>query len=438
MGKNLDIRADERNYRIHGDKNKAMIRKSLEDCGAGRSIVVDNTGATIGGAGVLEQADAMGIPKRIVETDGSELVVVVRKDIAPDDPRRRALAIADNATTDLSEWDVEKLQQDFGAEELAGMGVDIPVYDPVADGMTDQDEVPDAEEKPESRRGAVYTLGKHRLMCGDSTSENDMAMLAGGEKAQLYLTDPPYNVNIEGCTDEHLTIMNDNLEEEAFLGLVSSAIMRASEMMDAGAAFYIFHSYETREAFKKAFEAAGLRYHETLTWVKNQFALGHMDYQNATEPILYGWKYGAKRNFYADRTEKNVIECDGQPFVQQADGKWVITANGRVFTLADGAMCIEEETDVIRAEKPKRNADHPTMKPVEMLVRFIRNSSRKNDVVLDSFAGSGSTLIACEKTRRRCLAMELDPKYCDVIRRRWAEFTHGKGCEWKALTPEGK
>ena len=191
MGKNLDIRADERNYRIHGDKNKAMIRKSLEDCGAGRSIVVDNTGATIGGAGVLEQADAMGIPKRIVETDGSELVVVVRKDIAPDDPRRRALAIADNATTDLSEWDVEKLQQDFGAEELAGMGVDIPVYDPVADGMTDQDELPDAEETPDSRRGAVYALGKHRLMCGDSTSEADMALLAGGEKAQLYLTDPP-------------------------------------------------------------------------------------------------------------------------------------------------------------------------------------------------------------------------------------------------------
>ena len=158
MGKNLDIRADERNYRIHGDKNKAMIRKSLEDCGAGRSIVVDNTGATIGGAGVLEQADAMGIPKRIVETDGSELVVVVRKDIAPDDPRRRALAIADNATTDLSEWDVERLQQDFGAEELAGMGVDIPVYDPVADGMTDQDEVPDAEETPDSRRGGgVHT-----------------------------------------------------------------------------------------------------------------------------------------------------------------------------------------------------------------------------------------------------------------------------------------
>lgn len=126
MNKNLDIRADERNYRMHGDKNKALIRKSLEDCGAGRSIVVDNTGATIGGAGVLEQADAMGIPKRIVETDGSELVVVVRKDIAPDDPRRRALAIADNATTDLSEWDVEKLQQDFGAGELAEMGVDIP------------------------------------------------------------------------------------------------------------------------------------------------------------------------------------------------------------------------------------------------------------------------------------------------------------------------
>lgn len=220
--------------------------------------------------------------------------------------------------------------------------------------------------------------------------------------------------------------------------MVHSAIMRASEMMDAGAAFYIFHADRTRDAFKKAIEAAGLRYHETLTWVKNQFVLGHMDYQYATEPILYGWKYGAQRNFYADRTEKSVIECDGQPFVQQADGKWVITANGRVFTLADGAMCIEEETDVIRAEKPKRNADHPTMKPVEMLVRFIRNSSRKNDIVLDSFAGSGSTLIACEKTRRRCLAMELDSKYCDVIRRRWAEFTHGKGCDWKALTPEAK
>ena len=398
MGKNLDIRADEHNYRIHGDKNKALIRKSLEDCGAGRSIVVDNTGATIGGAGVLEQADAMGMPKRIVETDGSELVVVVRKDIAPDDPRRRALAIADNATTDLSEWDVERLQQDFGAEELAGMGVDIPVYDPVADGMTDQDEVPDAEEKPESRRGAVYTLGRHRLMCGDSTSKEDVARLAGGEKAQLYLTDPPYNVNIEGCTDEHLKIMNDNMTSDAFLDFLCKAFAGARGIMENGTSFYIFHAESETVNFRIAAEKAGMEWHETLYWIKNSITLSRLDYHYMTEPCLYGWTPGAAHMWYSDRKQTNILKFD----------------------------------------KPRANDVHPTMKPVEMLEYLIKNSSKADDVVLDSFAGSGSTIIACEKTRRRCLAMELDPKYCDVIRRRWAEFTNGKGCDWKALTPEAK
>ena len=396
MGKNLDIRADERNYRIHGDKNKAMIRKSLEDCGAGRSIVVDNTGATIGGAGVLEQADAMGIPKRIVETDGSELVVVVRKDIAPDDPRRRALAIADNATTDLSEWDVERLQQDFGAEELAGMGVDIPVYDPVADGMTDQDEVPDAEETPDSRRGAVYTLGRHRLMCGDSTSENDMALLAGGEKAQLYLTDPPYNVAYEGKNG--MSIANDDMTSDAFLEFLLKAFAGARGIMENGTPFYIFHTDSETVNFRIAVEKAGMELHETLYWIKNSFDLTRLDYHYMSEPCLYGWTPGAAHKWYSDRKQTNILKFD----------------------------------------KPRANDVHPTMKPVEMLEYLIKNSSKADDVVLDSFAGSGSTLIACEKTRRRCLAMELDPKYCDVIRRRWAEFTHGNGCDWKALTPEAK
>lgn len=195
------IREDKRNYRKHSEQNLKLIGRSLDNYGVGRSIVADNSGAVIGGNGTLREANKRGIKQRIIHTNGDELVVVVRDDIAPDDPRRQELAVMDNSTTDSSEFDFDLLQSDFSIPELEDFGVIVPDIDLGDDeefneGETDPDAIPDPPEEPKSKRGSVYQLGKHRLMCGDSTSADDVALLMNGEKADMVFTDPPYNVAI--------------------------------------------------------------------------------------------------------------------------------------------------------------------------------------------------------------------------------------------------
>lgn len=297
----LDIRVDGNNFRLHPDDNKALIRKSLEEHGAGRSIVVDNTGASIAGSGVLEQADKLGIRKRIVETDGSELVVVVRTDISPDDPRRKAMALADNATTDRSAWDMEALAANFEVPELQDWGVVLP--DPgdavPVEGKTEPDAVPEAPEAPDSRRGAMYRLGNHMLMCGDSTKPEDIAKLMGEAKADLYLVDPPYNVALQGSNG--LTIQNDNMADSKFRDFLTAAFHCASDSLRPGASFYVFHSDSESVNFRLAAKDTELEVHQTLYWVKNSFVLGRFDYHYQSESCLYGWKPGAPHKWYSDR-----------------------------------------------------------------------------------------------------------------------------------------
>lgn len=387
------IRIDSRNYRKHPDKNKKMIRRSLKENWAGRSIVVDNTGESIGGSGVLEQAEALGLKKRIVETDGSELVVVVRKDIAPDDPRRKSLALADNATTDQSKWDFDALAVDWKPDELQEWGIETDDAKSISECETYPDAVPEVPEDAASVPGTVYQLGKHRLLCGDATKAEDVARLMGEEKANLWLTDPPYNVAYEGSNG--ITIENDNMEDTQFRAFIRDAFQCVHDRMEPGASFYIFHAALEGCNFLGACHDIGLKVRQCLIWKKNAFVLGRQDYQWLHEPVLYGWKDGAAHAWYGDRSQTTVMEYD----------------------------------------KPKHNDVHPTMKPVDMLVYLIKNSSRRGEFVIDTFGGSGSTLIACEQTGRVCRMMELDPKYCDVIRRRWAEFTSGEGCDWQSLTP---
>lgn len=389
------LRVDPRNYRLHPNRNKDLIARSLKECGAGRSIVVDNTGASIAGSGVLEQAEKLGIKKKIIETDGNELVVVVRKDLAPDDPRRKELALADNATSDQSIWDMEALQNDWSDVELQSWDIVIPnIIEPEPErGKTEPDDVPETQEEAVSVRGTVYQLGEHRLMCGDSTNESDTAKLMAGDVASLYLVDPPYNVALEGYTG--LTIKNDDMSDADFRKFLNSAFKCASSYLMQGGSFYIFHGDSESVNFRLAAKDNGLEVHETLYWIKNGFVLGRFDYHYQCEPCLYGWKPGAAHNWYSDRSQANLLHFD----------------------------------------KPKCNTDHPSMKPVEMLVYLLRNSSQHGDIVLDNFGGSGSTLIACEQTGRVCRMMELDEHYCDVIRKRWAEFKHGTGCDWQTLTP---
>ena len=221
----------------------------------------------------------------------------------------------------------------------------------------------------------------------------DVSKVAGDGTVDCWLTDPPYNVAYEGSNG--LTIQNDSMEDSKFREFLRTAFGHAEKTLKPGAPFYIFHADSEGYNFRGACHDVGLRVRQCLVWKKNALVLGRQDYQWIHEPCLYGWKEGASHTWYGDRSQTTVMEFN----------------------------------------KPKKNDVHPTMKPTEMLVYLLKNSTKRGDVVLDTFGGSGSTIIACQQTGRVCRCVELDPKYCDVIRRRWAEHVHGEGCDWQKLTP---
>lgn len=393
------LHLDRRNYRKHNERNKQLINKSLKDYGAGRSILADKDGEVVAGNGVFEQAKKLGIPVRVIESDGSELIAIKRTDLGTDDPRRKQLALADNATSDTSEWDYDVLAEDWDDDTLQEWGIDMPEQNedisPIG-GETDPDDIPEVEEdNPISVRGEIYQLGDHRLMCGDSTSADDVAMLMDGIDGNMWLSDPPYNVAYVGKTADAMTIQNDSMNDSQFRQFLKDAFENVFAHLSPGAAFYIFHADSEGYNFRGAIFDCGEKVRQCLIWAKNSLVMGRQDYQWKHEPILYGWKDGGAHQWNSDRSQTTILEFN----------------------------------------RPVRNDVHPTMKPVDILCYLIKNSSNKGDVVVDTFGGSGSTLIACEQTGRVCRTMELDPKYCDVIRKRWAEFVHGEGCDWHALTP---
>ena len=241
-------------------------------------------------------------------------------------------------------------------------------------------------EEPRTKPGDVWLLGKHRLMCGDSTKKEDVMHLMNRQVADMILTDPPYNVDYEGKTADALKIENDNMNETEFYNFLLTSFRNMYESIKSGGSIYVFHADTEGLNFRNAFKSCGFKLAQCLVWVKNTFVMGRQDYQWRHEPILYGWKEGAGHYFVDNRKQSTVLEFD----------------------------------------KPLRNAEHPTMKPVDLLVYLIKNSSKENHLILDLFAGSGSTLIAAEQVQRNCYAMELDPKYCDVIIKRWENLTGEK------------
>lgn len=316
------------------------------------------------------------------------------------DAQRRALTLVDNQTTMMTGWDEDLLayeldtlscefdMTDFGfTDEMVGMAETIEV---------EEDEVPDVIEC-RAKRGEIWKLGSHRVMCGDATCQDDVQKLSGGGFCDLLLTDPPYNValgqhmrpsearQLHRRTDG-LVIDNDSWDsDEGFTEFLKSAFDNAMAMLNPGSAFYIWHADTQRGNFLEACKRSGMTVRECLVWAKNTFTLGRQDYQWKHEPCLYGWKDGASHSWYSDRKQSTILEFD----------------------------------------KPTANEEHPTMKPVALMAYLIQNSTRKGDVVLDVFGGSGSTLMACEETGRKCFTMELDPHYCDVIIARWEQKTGG-------------
>lgn len=283
----------------------------------------------------------------------------------------------------------------------------------------DDDEAPAAimNEPAISKAGEIYELGDHRLICGDSTEPDTIAAVMGDSKADLILTDPPYNVDYTGKTDDKLKIGNDKKNSAAFIDFLTKAFNSMFAAAKAGAAFYIFYAQLNSDLFINALKDAGYKPHQYLVWVKNIFTLSFADYKWKHEPIMYGWKDGASHNFYGALNLSTVF--DKKKDLEKMTKEELKAELKR----------IENATpqDVIYEKKPARNAEHPTMKPVELLTTLIKNSTKADDIVLDTFAGSGSTLIASAKTGRIARLVELDPYYCDVIRRRWTKWAKENG-----------
>lgn len=326
--------------------------------------------------------------------------VIVADDLTPE--QIKAFRLADNKVGEIAEWDDSMLLSEL--EELAELEFDMTQF-----GFDDLDfadetsEIVEDEfdgeppEEPKARLGDVYQLGSHRLMCGDSTKLDDVGKLMNGSLADLLITDPPYNVGlnmdqsdedtkIRNKRKDGLTIQNDKMADDDFYQFLLQAFKCASVSMKKGAAFYVWFASTESVNFFNAIRNNQLLIKQQLIWEKNTLAMGMQDYQWKHEPCIYGWKEGASHFWNSDRKQTTILEFD----------------------------------------KPQKNPDHPTMKPIPLFDYQIKNSSKKNDIVLDLFGGSGTTLLACEQNERVAYLMEFDPRYVDVIIRRWEEFTGEK------------
>lgn len=358
-----------------GDAEYEKLKRSLEQFGYVEPVIWNKTtGRVVGGHQRLKVLMDMGV---------TEVECVV---IEMDEDREKALNIALNKIS--GDWDKEKLALLITDLQCADFDVSLTGFDPaelddllcVGEDAKDDDFDVDAElQKPAlTKLGDVWTLGRHRLVCGDSTKTETFALLMGERKANLVVTDPPYNVNYEGSAGK---IKNDSMENTAFYEFLLAAFKNTEAVMADDASIYIFHSDTEGLNFRKAFSDAGFFLSGCCIWKKQSLVLGRSPYQWQHEPVLFGWKKKGKHQWYTGRKETTIWEFD----------------------------------------KPKKNGDHPTMKPIPLLAYPITNSSMSNTLVLDPFGGSGSTLIACEQTDRSCYTIELDEKFCDVIVKRYIE-----------------
>lgn len=376
-----------RNSRTHDEAQVAQIAASIREFGFTNPILVDEEGGIIAGHGRV-----LAARKLALETVPTITLAGLSE------TQRRAYVIADNKLALNAGWDDELLALElralaeegfdialtgFSEEELDELDLNMELEE---GGSGDPDEIPEPPIDPVTKPGDVWVMGRHRLMCGDSTSIDAIEALTGGKKIDLWLTDPPYNVSYVGKSADALTIENDSMEDGAFRQFLVDSYTAADAVMRPGAVFYIWHADSEGYNFRGAAKDCGWQVRQCLIWKKQVMVMGRQDYHWKHEPCLYGWKDGAAHTWESDRKQTTVLEFD----------------------------------------RPFRNIEHPTMKPVELFEYQMLNNTRRGDTVLDSFGGSGTTLIAAEKNNRIAFLMELDPKYCDVIVKRWQEFSGKK------------
>lgn len=391
------IKPYDKNPRIIKGKKLDDLKKSIEKFGLAEPLVINTDGTIIGGHAryyVLldekaEWVDCYVPDKKFTNKQVDELCIRLNKNIA-------------------GEWDFDILGNSFDLADLKDWGFDDADFGKFTFGEDNEkdDEIPDTPAIPKSQQGDLYEFGGHRVLCGDSTSFDDLERLMNNEKANMVFTDPPYNVNYDSVVNGK--ILNDKFDSNAEFYTFLSDFISSIKTLVLGDVYICMSSSELH-TLQKAFIDNGGHWSTFIIWVKNTFTLGRSNYQRQYEPILYGWFEGSSHYFSGRRNLGDVVkqqvteDFNGTPMLRMEQG--------------------EVETDIWDFKKPSKNKKHPTMKPVELCARGVLNSSLPTNIILDPFLGSGSTLIACEKTKRRCYGIELDPKYVDVIIERWCEYT---------------
>lgn len=369
------------NARTHNEQQIKKIQSSIREFGFINPVIIDDKNNIIAGHGRVQAALKEGI---------KEVPCIRERHLS--EYQKKAYILADNKLAELSGWDFEILANELEELKNSEIGIDMLGFDEkelleLAEEKHEAEEDDfDLEESLETseiaKKGDVWFLGEHRLMCGDSTNQEDVYKLAGGQKVDLLLTDPPYNVDYKGKTKDSLKIENDSMPNEEFREFLKKAFIAADNVMKNGAVFYIWHADLEGYNFRGACADAGWKVRECLIWNKSSMVLGRQDYHWKHEPCLYGWKGGSGHLWNSDR----------------------------------------KQTTVLNFERPNRNGEHPTMKPVNLFSYQLQNNTKEEDAVLDLFGGSGTTLIACEQTNRKCYMMELDEKYATVIIKRYIEL----------------
>jgi site-specific DNA-methyltransferase (adenine-specific) len=387
-----ELKAYDKNAKIHDAKQNEQIANSLLRFGWKQPLVVDKDNVLIVGHGRLEGA------KIASKTDKRFLTApcIIADDLTEEEIK--AYRLADNKLNE-SPWDFDLLGeelQDITEIDMSDFGFDMSAFEEEPAEVVEDDYEESLPEQPKTKLGDIYQLGEHRLICGDSTDPAVIDRLMDGVKADMWLSDPPYNVEIVGGSHAisaserkkqgKLTIQNDCMSGDEFKEFLTNAFTTAYTALKGGASFYIWYASREVVNFQNSLEESGFIVKQELIWNKSSLVMGRQDYQWKHEPCLYGWKDGNSHNWYGDR----------------------------------------KQTTIIDFERPSKSDLHPTMKPIGLLAIQIKNSSKTDDIIFDGFGGSGSTLIACEQLNRKCYMCELDPHYIDVIIDRWEKITGKK------------
>jgi site-specific DNA-methyltransferase (adenine-specific) len=401
-----DLTPDPQNARQHDEKNLKAIQGSLKEFGQRKPIVITEAGVIVAGNGTVEAAKLLGWTE--IEA------VQVPNDWTAD--KIKAFAIADNRTAELATWNQEVLEKQL--QELKEVGFDVADFGfevaevPILDIETFEDEAPEVPDEATVKLGDVWQLGNHRLVCGDSTNPNIIRKALDSKLADCIFTDPPYNVDYQGGTKDAMKIKNDNMETEVFYRFLYDSFLAMLDNTKQGGAIYVCHSSRTGTTFRTSFVDSGWLFKQVLIWVKDSLVLGRQDYNWQHEPILYGWKEGAAHSWHGPFTNTTVLDFESKDLESKSKDE-----------LLDFIKIGLEHSTVVREKRPRRNDSHPTMKPIGLIAKLLKNSMVKGEIVLDPFGGSGSTLIAAEQLGLTSAIVELDPKYCNVIIERWESLT---------------